>query len=122
MSISSRSAQPALHEVIFVIPSCPVCHSHSVQRCHYGKRIGGAVGTVAGALSGAAGSAKGAVEGARVGAAVFSIAGPAATASGAVLGAISGGLVGCVAGIRLGTVLDEELLCHYRCNDCSHHF
>ena len=53
MSIPSRSTQLALHEVIFVIPSCPVCHSQRAQRRHYGKRIGGTVGKVAGSLSGA---------------------------------------------------------------------
>ncbi|WVM88025.1 hypothetical protein UMZ34_16970 [Halopseudomonas pachastrellae] len=76
----------------------------------------------AGAFSGASGATAGALEGARIGATVMRFAGPTATASGAVLGAISGGLIGCVAGLKLGEVVDQELLCRYRCTQCGKHF
>lgn len=109
-------------EVISMIPTCPACHSDQIQHCHYGKRAGGTIGTVAGAFSGASGATAGALEGARIGATVMRFAGPTATASGAVLGAISGGLIGCVAGLKLGEVVDQELLCRYRCTQCGKHF
>tara|TARA_B100001059_G_scaffold229851_3_gene263097 strand:- start:10581 stop:11141 length:561 start_codon:yes stop_codon:yes gene_type:complete len=121
-----EQTQPAgstgVSEVIFMIPTCPACHSDQIQHCHYGKRVGGTIGTVAGAFSGASGATAGALEGARIGATVMRFAGPTATASGAVLGAISGGLIGCVAGLKLGEVVDQELLCRYRCTQCGKHF
>lgn len=103
------------HEESFMPKPCPHCQSAHVIYCNYGKRIGGSVGTVAGAFSGAATTtASGAVAGARAGMA----AGPTGTA----LGAITGALAGCIAGLRLGKLVDEQLLCHFRCLDCRAHF
>ena len=102
-----------------MIPTCPDCHSHQVQHCHYGKYVGGTIGTIAGAVSGASGAAVGALEGASIGASAMRFAGPVGTASGAVVGAITGGLIGCVAGIRLGDVFDRELFYQYRCDNCG---
>ncbi|MBL4835563.1 MAG: hypothetical protein JKY26_16475 [Pseudomonas sp.] len=123
VSLPGRTTHPALHEVIYMIPDCPACQSSNVQRCHYGKQIGGSIGAVAGTFSGFAGGTKGAIQGARAGATLMSFAGPAAGASGAVIGAVSGGLMGCITGLKLGALFDnKELFSQYRCAQCGTHF
>src|SRR5690606_15207907 len=111
------------HEDSPMTKLCPRCGSQRVVYTHYGQRVGGTVGTVAGAVSGAATSGPtGALIGSRIGMQVGVIAGPAGVGAGAVLGAIAGAFAGCLAGLRLGRVVDQHLLCRYRCLDCRSHF
>ena len=102
--------------------SCPQCQSERIHLNNYAKKTCGAIGTVAGAAVGVAGR----ISGAEVGAIAGLVAGPAGAALGGIAGAIIGGLfsgaAGCAVGVKLGEVVDDNILNNYHCIDCEYTF
>jgi hypothetical protein len=102
--------------------TCPHCQSQRVATKDIAKKTGGVLGMVGGAASGTVGT----LGGAELGATVGMIAGPAGVLigglAGAFFGALVGGAAGCVAGSKLGEVVDDNILDNYECLDCGHVF
>ena len=101
---------------------CPHCKSTQIQTRDHARKVGGAVGTIAGTSIGVAG----ALNAGRIGMSVGLIAGPVGVAvggiAGIVLGALCGGTTGCLAGAKLGEVVDRHVLNNHRCLQCGFTF
>lgn len=101
---------------------CPNCKSKSVITKDAAKKTCAVVGALAGAASGVASV----ISSAEIGGTVGLIVRPAGSAVGSLAGAIIGGLIagtsGCIAGIKLGTVIDERILNNFHCLECHFEF
>lgn len=101
---------------------CPRCQSENVITINIGRKTGGTLGALAGAASSIPRITAGASSGAYLGA----IAGPpgivAGSLTGAVLSGLVGGTAGCIAGTRLGEMLDRKIFDNYRCLSCELQF
>lgn len=98
--------------------ACPQCQSSRIQCRDYARRAGGTVGLAAGAVVGTSS----ALGGAETGLAVGFAAGPLGAFAGALIGGLVCAAAGCVAGARLGSVIDDQVLDNYCCLACGHSF
>jgi hypothetical protein len=101
---------------------CPQCQSGSVLSRDLARRTGGVLGAAAGGIAGATG----AITGAELGGAFGLVAGPPGMVLGSIAGALLGafvtGTTGCIAGARLGELIDENILNNYQCQECGYQF
>jgi len=94
---------------------CPRCSSSQVDTNDFARKLGGAAGTAAGAAIGYASASTGAELGAAVG---LLTGGPA----GVLIGALIGGSMGCLTGVKLGEIVDHNVLNNCRCLQCGYAF
>jgi hypothetical protein len=101
-----------------VTQRCPKCMSPQLEVRNLARRFGGAIGALAGTTSGvllALGGTKGGVLRGSVGALLC-------TAAGVVIEGIVGGATGCIAGSKLGSAIDRNVLHNQQCRACGHTF
>lgn len=92
--------------------TCPSCDKHSVVIVNRFRRAGTAIGGTVGAIVGSYAG--------RAAITVFMSA--AGGPLGAVLGAIFGATTGGWSGRKLGKMIDEDMICQYKCLNCKHKF
>jgi hypothetical protein len=98
---------------------CPSCGSSAVAKQAIAKRAGAAIGGVSGALRGLSATSIGA-------SIVLITSGPTGglTATigrlaSAITAAFVSGTAGCIAGAKIGTVIDHYVFDAYQCNQCN---
>lgn len=98
---------------------CPSCGSSAVAKQAIAKRAGAAIGGVSGALRGLSATSIGA-------SIVLITSGPTGglTATigrlaSAITAAFVSGAAGCIAGAKIGTVIDHYVFDAYQCNQCN---
>jgi hypothetical protein len=101
-----------------VTPRCPKCMSPQLETRNLARRFGGAIGALAGTTSGVLLALNGAKD-------VF-LRGPLGALLGTVAGLVIEGIVsgatGCMAGSKLGSVIDRNILHNHQCSACGHTF
>lgn len=107
MAIDSSSNPSRRDRPLF----CTRCQSDRLVCRDYARRAGGTVGLAAGAVVGTSSALSGAEAGLTVGFA----AGPFGAFAGALIGGLVCAAAGCVAGARLGAVIDDQVLDNYSC-------
>jgi len=101
------------------LPVCPTCHSSQIETRNRARKLGGTIGALSGAASAmfAASAKTRAVAGLAGGpGAAFSII------TSSVLAALISGAASSATGVRLGEVIDENILNNYFCHSCGHTF
>lgn len=97
---------------------CPQCG----KQAHL-KRYARVVLTTAGGAGGAVVSWQAAAETAKKFIPIlFKCAGPYGTVIGQAMGALGGAAVGAFSGHKLGQLIDEDIIAHYKCNGCGYEF
>lgn len=99
--------------------NCPNCGSSAVTKQATAKKAGAAIGGVSGVLKG--------LSAVPIGASIVLIAssrtGGLTTTLGRLASAITAafvsGAAGCIAGARIGTVIDHYVFDSYQCNQCN---
>ncbi len=99
-------------------PRCPRCDSTTLVVQQRAQHACSALGVTAGAAAGFSS----AIGGAETGAAIGALAGPLGTFAGAVLGALAAGAAGCLAGFKVGRIVDHTVLGDLECTTCGHCF
>lgn len=98
---------------------CPSCGSLAVTKQAIAKQAGAAIGGVSGVLKG--------LSAMPVGASIILIAGSPSSGLTTTLGRLASiitaafisGAAGCIAGARIGTVIDHYVFDAYQCNQCN---
>lgn len=98
---------------------CPRCGSSTVTKKATAKQTGAAIGGVGGVLKG--------LSTVSIGASIALIAGGSSSGLATTLGraaaiitaALVSGAAGCIAGARIGTVVDHYVFDAYRCSHCN---
>jgi hypothetical protein len=101
---------------------CPKCTSDQVRTRDNAMKAGAVIGVTGGAISGFSGALAGAEMGALAGSLVGPVGIPIGGIGGAIFGALTVGTAGCLAGSRIGGILDQEVLDNYCCMHCEHTF
>ena len=94
-----------------MIIKCPNCQSNRIVTKDVAKKTCGFLGIVGGAASGTTRTLS-AVE----------LGGTIGVIASALLNALVDGATGCVAGAKLGEVIDDRILDNYQCLACNYEF
>lgn len=100
-------------------PVCPHCGATHSERKDYAKHAGGTVGLVAGGVAGITGAASGAEIGGLLGLSAGPVGFVVGSMTGALIGCLVGASAGCVAGAKLGEVIDHRVLRNHLCLECG---
>lgn len=101
---------------------CPSCGSSAVAKQATAKKVGAAIGGVSGVLNGLSATTIGAniilITGSPTGGLTTAVGRLAS----AIMAAFVSGAAGCIAGAKIGTVIDHYVFDAYQCNQCNCYF
>lgn len=101
---------------------CPLCGSHHVQTKNKARKLGGAIGTASGATGAIVAARKGAAVGSHIGLWFGPTGSSIGGITGAIISAFIGGFTGGSVGIRLGELIDNNILDNFECDSCGAQF